>query len=162
MNYVPDWIFDALVGCVGTDYLSSDLPLQSVAKKYADGTTEKYHQVKPEEFIQAVETIVRFLDEVNAGDESVTFLRGFSYFRLHFEAKNKTRKLKPLFGAVDEPVKVKSYSSEESVKRFKAYVFALRSESAPTAPAGWGVADETDLHHIAEVASRPLSVLDSF
>lgn len=99
---------------------------------------------------------------MNAGEDAVSFLRGFSYFKVRFETASKSRKLNPLFGAVDEPVKTKSYSSEESVKKFKAYVFALRSNSAPLAPAGWSLSDEKDLTHIADVASRPLSILDGF
>ena len=162
MQFCPDWIFDAVMARTAEDFLAGDLPLNSLASKYSAGLSEKYSEVRNEELSQGVEDLVRFLGEVEAGDEAVNFLRGFSYFKLHFEGSNKPRKMKPLFGAVDEPVKVKAYATEETVKKFKAYVFALRSNSAPLAPAGWRIEDDNELAHLAEVASRSVSLLDSF
>ena len=67
-----------------------------------------------------------------------------------------------MFGAADDPVKLKSYSGELAVKHFKAYVFGLRSNSAPVAPAGWRLDAEENTLHIAEIARRSLSILDAF
>ena len=89
-------------------------------------------------------------------------LNGFQYFRYNFESTNKLRKLTPLFGEADEPVKLLNYSGEDTLKRFKAYVFGLRSESAPVAPAGWDLGTEKNILHIAEIARRDVSIFDAF
>jgi len=162
MQFCPDWIFDAVMARTAEEFLAGELPLNALASKYAKGLSEKYSEVRNDELSQGVEDLVRFLNEVNAGDEAVNFLKGFSYYKLRFEGSNKPRKMKPLFGSVDEPVKVKAYSTEEAVKKFKAYVFALRSNSAPLAPAGWRIEDEGELGHLVDVASRAISILDGF
>lgn len=162
MSFCPDWLYDAAVGRTAEEFLSAELPMQALCSKYSKGLSEKYSEIRVEEITAAVEGLLRFLGEVDAGDEAVNFLRGFSYFRLRFEGVNKPRKLKTLFGAVDDPVKVQTYSSEETIKKFKAYVFALRSNSAPLSPAGWRIEDEGDLEHLKLVASRTVSILDGF
>lgn len=162
MQFCPDWIFDAAMSRCAEEFLASDLPVSALAKKYAAGLSEKYSEVKLEELVNGVENVVRFLDEVQAGEDAVKFLRGFCFFRLKFEAANKQRKLRPIFGAAEDPVKTQTYSAEETVKRIKAYVFALRSNSAPLAPAGWDVTQETDLPNFVEIASRSVSILDGF
>lgn len=162
MEFCPDWLFDAALANTAADFLKGEMPLSSLAKKYASGLSEKYDEVRVEEISAGVEEVVRFLGEVEAGEEAVNFLRGFAYFRLYFEGNNKPRKMKMLFGNIDDPVKVKSYASDEAVKKFKAYVFALRSESAPLAPPGWQAEDVKELEHFAEVASRSVSLLDGF
>jgi len=162
MQFCPDWIFDAVMARTGEEFLAGELPLNALASKYAKGLSEKYSEIRNEELSQGVEDLVRFLGEVDAGDEAVNFLRGFSYFKLRFESSNKPRKMKPLFGTVDEPVKARGYTTEETVKKFKAYVFALRSNSAPLAPAGWRIEDENELSHLAGVAARSVSLLDGF
>ena len=45
---------------------------------------------------------LRFLSEVNAGEEAVIFLNDFIYFRMNYETKTKNRNLKPLFGNPEE------------------------------------------------------------
>jgi len=162
MSFCPDWMFDACIARAAQDFLTFELPLMAVSKKYANGLSEAYSEVRPEEIVAGAEEIVRFLGEVDAGDAAADILRGFSYYRLKFEGFNKPRKLKSMFSSADDPVKEKKYSAEESVKKFKAYVFALRSDSAPTAPAGWKIEDETELAHLSEVASRSVNILDSF
>src|SRR6056300_419499 len=85
MSFCPDWIFDAAVGRAGEEFLSAELPMQALCTKYSKGLSEKYSEIKVEEVTAAVDSILRFLGEVEAGDEAVNFLRGFSYFRLCFE-----------------------------------------------------------------------------
>lgn len=162
MNYCPDWIFDACTSRAAQDFLTLEMPLNAVGKKYAGGLSEVYTEVRLEEIVAGAEDIVRFLAEVDAGDASADILRGFTYYRVKFEGLNKPRKLKSMFSSADDAVKEKKYSAEEAVKKFKAYVFAVRSDSAPIAPAGWKIEDETELEHLSAVAARPLSILDSF
>ena len=49
MSYCPDWIFDAVAAQVANEFIGQELPLRTVAKKYADGLSEKYDTIAVEE-----------------------------------------------------------------------------------------------------------------
>ena len=76
--------------------------------------------------------------------------------------KPSKRKMKPMFGAVDAGTKEPKYSSSETVKRFKAYVFAWRSGTAILADHGWKLGNETALEELSKAANHQVSVLDAF
>ena len=162
MTFCPDWVFEIAVARTAHEFLASDVPMYAAAGKYSEGLAEKYAPIDKSEINDSAEQLLLFLSEVNAGEDAVTFLNGFNYFKYNFETVNKPRKLNPMFGAADDPVKTKSYSGELAVKHFKAYVFGLRSNSAPVAPVGWRLDVEDNSLHIAEVARRALSILDAF
>ena len=161
MSFCPNWIFDVAVGKSSHEFLATDNPLSLFAKKYAGGLSEKYTEITPQEISETSELVLLFLNEVSAGENAAEMLNGFQYFRYNFEAVNKLRKLTPLFGEADEPVKLLNYSGEDTLKRFKAYVFGLRSESAQEAPAGWNLGAETNVLHIADIARREVSIFDA-
>lgn len=161
MSFCPNWIFDVAAGKSSQEFLATDSPLSLFSKKYAEGLSEKYTEIAPQEISDTSELLLLFLDEVNAGENAVEMLNGFQYFRYNFESVTKLRKLAPLFGEADEPVKLLNYSGEDTLKRFKAYVFGLRSKSAPEAPAGWNLSAETNVLHIADIARREVSIFDA-
>ena len=70
------------------------------------------------------------------------------------------RNMKPLFGSVASATKEKDYSTQSSFKRFKAYLFASRSEKAVLAPSGWSLASQTDVQFLADIASQNTNPLD--
>jgi len=158
--FCPDWVYDIAVARTAHEFLVNDLPLAAISGKYAEGLSEQYAAIEKDELVGSAEGVLHFLAEVSAGEEAATFLNGFVYFRYNFEGVNKSRKLKPMFGAADDPVKNKSYSGDVAVKHFKAYVFGLRSNSAPVAPAGWSLEIEENTLHIASLARIKLSILD--
>jgi hypothetical protein len=158
--FCPDWVYDIAVARTAHEFLANDLPLPAISGKYAEGLSEQYAAIEKDELVDSAESILHFLAEVSAGEEAVTFLNGFVYFRYNFEAVNKSRKLKPMFGAADDPAKNKNYSGDAAVKHFKAYVFGLRSNSAPVAPAGWNLEIEDNTLNIASIARVQQSILD--
>ena len=162
MSYCPGWIFDIAVAQTASEFLSSEITLNAVSVKYADGLSEKYVPIPKELIAGSAEVLLAFLTEVDAGEEAVTFLNGFAYFKYNFETFNKPRKLNPLFGSAEEPSKLMNFSGEEALKHFKAYVFGLRSNSAPVAPAGWRLEADINTLHIADISRREISILDAF
>ena len=76
------------------------------------------------------------------------------------EAVGKPRKLNPLFGALEDGLKTPDINLEGTAKSFRAYVFALRSNTVPKAPLGWALENEENVPKLAELAARQLSVLD--
>lgn len=156
----PDFIFDIAVARCAGEFLSSELSLDSFARKYAQGLTELYDDVDVASIQDPAEQILLFLSEIDVGDEAVNLIGDFVHFRLYYEGVGRPRKMKPLFGALDDGAKAKTWSPEAVVKSFRAFTFGLRSKSVPGAPAGWRIEDDTHLPRFGPIVEKQLSVLD--
>ena len=162
MTYCPDWIFDAVCAQVANEYLAQELPIRNIAKKYSDGLSEKYSGIPPEDFEIVAEEMIRSLDEIKVESEAVPLLNDYTYFRLVYEGANIKRKMKPLFGSVDAPTTKKTYSVDLATKRFKAYLFSVRSSVAIQAEGGWKLSNFEDLPFLKDLASKSINILDIF
>lgn len=162
--YCPGWIFDVAVSRCITEFLSAEMNIESYAAKYAEGLAEKYEAIDQEVFVDVATEIMGFLSEVEAGDQAVDLLEDYSYFRIHMEYNNgsaKPRKLNPMFGSVEDPIKKPDANPTSMVKSFRAYVFGLRSGAMIKAPAGWKLEDEIEsMPNFTELAGRSVSLLD--
>jgi len=160
MSFCPKWLYEAACAAAGAEYLSRQIDLRTVASGYAGILSEFYSPISAEEVAGVIEPMLRFLDELNAGDSAAPLITGFCYYRITYDQPNKPRKLKGLFGSADEPVKTKEYNADAAVKVFKAYVFAIRNEVAEMAPAGWTLADVEGSVVIEKMSTQNLSPLD--
>ena len=68
--------------------------------------------------------------------------------------------MKPLFGSVDTPTSTRTYSEDLAIKRFKAYLFSVRSSVAVQAEAGWKLSNFKDLPFLSDIASKSVNILD--
>jgi hypothetical protein len=99
------------------------------------------------------------LSEVDAGEDAVLFLEGFIYFRLNYESATKPRNLKPMFGNPEAGVAAVNHI--DVLKRFKAYVFGLRSNNSPIPPPGWNMArDSENLKNVNALVTKSINPLD--
>ena len=162
MSYTPDWIFDISIVRTASEFLSLSQPLDSLARKYATGLSEIYTEVYFEEILEPAEEILRFLSEVKAQHMAVEILKDFSYFRMYYQNPKKPRKLKPLFGTLEAPEKKKDYSSEKTIKSFRAYVFALRSKTVPQSPSGWALENDESLSRFGDLVNAKVGVTGQF
>ena len=158
--YCPGWIFDVAVSRCIIEFLSSELNLVAFATKYADGLAEKYAVITIEELENTAEGLIRALDEVKVESEAIPLLNSYCFFRIMYESNNVKRKMKPLFGAVDAPVAACEYSPDIAIKRFKAYLFSLRSSVAVQADPGWKLSTCDDLPFLRDIAAKALNILD--
>jgi len=149
MSFCPKWVFEAACAAAAAEYLSRQLDLNTVANGYAATLSDFYQPIAAEEVAGVIEPMLRFLDELDAGETAAPLATGFCYNRITFDQPNKPRKLKGLFGSADEPV-----------KSFKAYVYALRNQVVELAPAGWKLADVEDSDVLQKLANQNLSPLD--
>ena len=159
--FCPNWIYDISVSRTASEFLGSELSLDAFAKKYAEGLSSAYSAISPEMIQAQAEEMLVFLSEVEAGEMATELLTSFSYFKLHFESVGRPRKLKPMFGSIEDPVKVDEVTAGNPTKAFRAYVFALRSKTVPEAPPGWKLEDEECIPNLAELASKQVSLLDA-
>ena len=160
MSFCPKWVFEAACSAAAAEYLSRQLDLNTVANAYSAILSEFYQPVKPEEVAVVIEQMLRFLDELEAGETAAPLATGFCYYKITFEQLNKPRKLKGLFGSADEGVKAREHSAEATVKAFKAYIYSLRNDVVESAPPGWKLDDIDGSEVFAKIASQTISPLD--
>lgn len=160
--FCPDWIFDISTARVASEFLGAELPLEALATKYANGLSEKYTSITPEELADNAQLILEFLAEVEAGESAVSIINEFCYFRLYFSKVGIPRKLKPMFGSIEDPVKQKEYSGALMIKAFRTHTFNVRGNPEIAAPAGWSLEDDPSITDFGELVRKQASLLDSF
>ena len=160
MSFCPKWVFEAACAAATAEYLSRQLDLNTVASGYAATLSDFYQPIAAQEVAGVIEPMIRFLDELDAGETAAPLAAGVCYNKITFEQPNKPRKLKGMFGSADEPVKAREHSAEAAVKSFKAYVYSLRNQVVELAPAGWKLADVEDSDVLQKLAKQSLSPLD--
>jgi len=158
--HCPGFIHEIAVARAAIEYLSSEMGLEAFAKKYADGLSEMYGDLGVELIQEPAEKTLQFLSEIEAGEMAVELLTGFVYFRLYFEGVGRPRKMKPLFGSIEDGVKAPEINVVEAGKAFRAYVFAQRSNTVPVMPAGWMLEGDPHLPAFNELVKKSVSVLD--
>ena len=159
--FCPNWIFDICVARTAKEFLEAEISLEGVAKKYSNFLSENFSEIQIASIQQTVEGILVFLSEIEANEMAAEFLDDFCHFRLYYEKIGAPRKMKPIFGNLEDPVKVNDWGGEATIKSFKAFVFALRSNPSLKATLGWRLEDDTHVPLLAEVASKQVSILDS-
>ena len=159
--YCPGWVYDISVARVASEFVSSELGVEAFANKYSAALSERYNEIKSEELSEAANGLLQFLAEIEAGDQAVVLIENYIYSRLYFEQINRPRKMKPMFGSVDDPVKEKEHSAQLMLKSFRAHVFGMRSNATPNLPAGWRLEDDENIPFLSELASEQVSILDA-
>ena len=162
--FTPGWIFEIAVMRTASEYLCSEVGIEAFGKKYSVGLQNIYKEVLPPELlIETAQQIIEFLAEIEAGEQAVNLLNDFCYFRLYNEGINRPRKMKSMFGGgIEDPVKIKEHNPKEAQKSFRAYVFGLRSETVPKAPAGWTLETDEHIVKLKPLLEEKISVLDLF
>ena len=124
MLFCPKWVFEASCAAAAVEYLSRQLDLNAVASGYSAILSDFYQPVTAPEVAGVIEQMLRFLDELDAGETAATLATGFCYNRITFDQPNKPRKLKGLFGSADEGVKAREHSAENAFrnKKHKYYI----------------------------------------
>ena len=160
---VPHWIFEICVSRTASEYLSSEVGIEAFSKKYSTGIKNLYNEDIPAQvFENCTQGIIEFLGEIDAGEQAVNLLNDFTYFRLYNEAVNKPRKMKSMFGSIEDSVKVTEHKPEMTLKSFRAYVFGIRSDAVPKAPPGWVLDNDEHIVKHKPLFEEKVSMLDIF
>lgn len=160
--FCPPWIFDICVARTASEFLYSDLSLTPFAVKYSKGLSSLYEPVGTEQLETTGEGLLQFLTEIDAGESAADFLRHYTYFKLYFETNNVKRKLKPLFGSIEDPVKNIDFSEDKAQKNFRAFVFSLRSNILEVPPTSWALENDENLPKLNAIISEEVNILDIF
>ena len=90
-NYCPEWIYSISCALTAKEFLSSENSLNSIARKFSVGLSEKYSEIKFEEISECAEHILQFLSEIEANDKAVDYIDDYVYRRvsLHLQVRKK-------------------------------------------------------------------------
>jgi len=157
-NFCPEWIFGISAAQTAKDFLSTNNSIMSISKKFANGLSEKYNEIKFEEVLDVSEKILQFLSEISAGEDAIIYLNDFIHYRTNFKSNGGDRKLSGIFSSGFDGQKTKEYSSVQSIKVFKANIFSLRNNSIPKATPGWVITDVEDIDWLGEVFTREIEL----
>jgi hypothetical protein len=161
--FIPSWVFEIAIMRTASEYLSSEVGIEAFGKKYSHGLAAIYKEtVPPEVFVETAQQILEFLAEIEAGEESVNLLNNFCYFRLYNEGVNRPRKMKSMFGTIEDAVKTKEANPQETQRSFRAYVFGLRSDTVSKAPSGWSLEKDDHINKLKPLLEESVSLLDLF
>ena len=97
-KYCPRWLFNLCASMTAYEFIIGDMPIKSYAKKYSNGITEHFGEIKSEEIESTAEVMLRFLVEINA-ENSDELLNAFVYFNLKYHSDGSKRKIKGIFGS---------------------------------------------------------------
>lgn len=160
--YCPAWIYEICVARTAFDFLHSELGLTAFAVKYANGLSSLYETFETKKIEEPAETLLMFLSEIEAGEMAAEFLNNFSYNKLYYESANTKRKLKPLFGNLEDPIKTQEANQDTCIKNFKAFVFYSRSHIVETPPSSWRIETDENLPKLATIFDKEVNILDIF
>ena len=159
--YCPAWMYDIASARVAFEFLHSEMPLESFAAKYSQGFSESYSDVPEESLLGAAQGMLEFLAEIEAGENAALMLSNFTYYRLYFSGVAMPRKMKPMFGSIEDAQKQKEYSEQLAIKAFRAYIFRLRSNPEDAAPSGWKLEDDEHIVAFGDLVRKQVSILDA-
>ncbi|MDC3293957.1 hypothetical protein OAW18_06660 [Alphaproteobacteria bacterium] len=158
--FCPRWLFEACCGAATNEYLRLDLPIEMIGSKYGGTMADDYQDIDASSITIIIEAMVIFLNEISAGENAADYALGFCYYRTVFEKPNSERKIKSMFGSQLDATKVKDYDGNDVLLAFKAYVFALRNNQTPLAPAGWNIKQVEEIDLYQRISAQGGSLLD--
>ena len=158
----PGWIYEICVARTASEFLHSELAISAFSLKYSSSLSEIYAKIDPEYFGEPAEEILKFLSEIEAGENAAEYLERFTYFRLYFENAQTKRKLNPMFGSIEDPVKNIEVDRIRVIKSFKAFVFSLRSSNVIEIPPGWKLETDEHLVKLSAIFLKESNILDIF
>lgn len=159
--YCPSWMYDVAATRVAYEFLHSEMPMETFSEKYSQGLNASFNEVPAESLLGAAQGMLEFLSEIEAGEGATDLLLHFTYFRLYFARIGVPRKMKSMFGSIEDPVKQKEYSEELVKKAFRAHIYRLRTNPEDMAPSGWKLEDDEHIEAFGELVRKQVSLLDA-
>ena len=65
-QFCPEWIFGVCCAATAKEFLFSENSLNSISRKFADGLSEKYTEIKFELITACAEDILQFLSDLES------------------------------------------------------------------------------------------------
>ncbi len=82
------------------------------------------------------------------------------FFTLKYDHPGSKRKLKGLLGTAFDKEKSKTYSTNNAVKSFRAFVFGLRSGVSEKNDPGWDIKNEEGIDILKSIIDEEADIID--
>ena len=161
-QFCPEWIFGVCSASTAKEFLSSENSLNSISRKFAEGLTEKFNEIKYEEISACAEEILQFLSDLEANEDAVNYIDSYIYRRMCFKSSGAERKISGMFSSELDPVKTNDYAGKNVAKIFRATIFAIRNHTLEDMPPGWTYEDVEGLDWFKDLLNKPTNILDNF
>lgn len=161
-KHIPSFVFDSVAALVARRFLLSNITLTQMASFYTGILGEHYAAEDiSAELESCAEDFLRTLNEIGA-ENADEILKSFERIRITTTDNTAPRKLKSMFSSALEGQPQKEHSVETTIKRFKAFIFLVRSKPSYYAPSDWNWAKVNDaswLGDIEDIEIDPFSFL---
>ena len=161
-QYCPEWIFGICSAATAKEFLSTENSLNSISRKYSEGLSQKFKEIKFEEITACAEEILQFLSDLEANEDAVNYIDSYIYRRMCFKSSGAERKISGMFSSELDPVKTNDYSGKNVAKIFRATIFAIRNHTLEDMPPGWTYEDVEGLDWFKDLLNKPTNILDNF
>ena len=161
-QFCPEWIFGVCSAATAKEFLSSENSLNSISRKFSEGLSEKFNEIKYEEITACAEEILQFLSDLEANEDAVNYIDSYIYRRMCFKNSGAERKISGMFSSELDPVKTNDYSGKNVAKVFRATIFAIRNNTLSDKPPGWSFEDVENLDWLKDLLNKPTNLLDNF
>ena len=148
---IPNFVFDSVAALVARRFLLSNITLTQMASFYAEILGEHYEVEEiASELERCAEDFLRTLNEIGA-ENSDEILKSFERIRITTIDNTSPRKLKSMFSSALDGLPQKEHSVETTIKRFKAFIFLVRSKPSYYAPGDWNWSKINDANWLGDI-----------
>lgn len=134
-------------------YIASHYSIEALSSKYSRGLSKLYFPIEAIEIQATTETLLEFLIKIDAGEAAFEYLLGFAFYRVNYSSRASKRNLKPTFSKIEAGSSERHYNGRQTLKMFRAYCFARRSDvDIPSSP-GWTLAIQRELVGISKISA---------
>lgn len=150
-KHIPNFVFDCVAALVARRFLSSNITLAQMAVIYAEILGEHYEvEDIASELESCAEDFLRTLNEIGA-ENADEILKSFERIRITTTDNTSPRKLKSMFSSALDGLPQKEHSVETTIKRFKAFIFLVRSKPSYYAPGDWNWSKVNDANWLGDI-----------
>jgi hypothetical protein len=160
MAFTPSWVLGSTCGTITNKFIIGDVPLQGYANSFSKNLVESYEDATSGKLMSITEEMMNFLVTLD-GDDAILINNAYIFNVVSFDESGAKRKMKTLFKSALTAQK-KEISIDEVLKKFKSFVFKLRSDRTLLAPKGWKISDVADIGWLIKIHEKRVKITDSF
>jgi hypothetical protein len=159
-RFMPEWVLGFTCAYISLRFVNGTIPLQAFTNKYSKSLSEKYADASSKKLIGISQDMLYFLATFESSNH-MAIVESYMFNSLNFTKRGRKRKIKTLFGSALD-AKEQATTHQASVRRFKNFVFQLRSNDKYNAPEGWNLREEQGIEWLQDIYEQNIRPIDGF
>jgi len=155
---MPDWVLGCTCAHITIRFVNGTIPLEAFANKYSKSLSEKYVDSSSKKLMGISQDMLYFLATFESSNH-MGVVESYMFNSLNFTKRGRKRKIKTLFGSALD-AKEQATTHQASVRRFKNFVFQLRSNDKYNAPEGWNLREEQGIDWLLDIYEQNVIAMD--